>query len=115
MVASRCQQFTTHRSTLTHQISLPPSASKLVQTARLSFGSPAPSWHLASSSSTSPSSPMRDCISMHRLEGPVFGPEDETWEWVEEGDRIGVVAGWERDDESVDVKVQEFFDVERGT
>ena len=82
---------------------------------RLSFGSPAPSLHLASSFSTSPSSPTRDRIFMHRLEGPVFGPEDETWEWVEERVRIGVVAGWERDDESVDVKVQEFFDVERGT
>ena len=48
---------------------------------------------------------------MHRLEGPVFGPEDETWGWVEEGDRIGVVAGWECDDESVEVKFQ-VFDVE---
>ena len=74
---------------------------------------PAPSWHLASSFSTSPSSPMREHLFMHRMEGPVFGPEHEIWEWVEEGDRIAVVAGWECEGERAEMKFQEFFDVEK--
>ena len=48
---------------------------------------------------------------MHHIEGPIFGREDETWEWVEEGERIVVVAGWECEGEKMEMKFEEFFEV----
>ena len=56
------------------------------------------------------SSPMRELIFMHRIEG-----EDETWEWVEEGDRIVVVAGLECKGEKTEMRFEEFFEVEKST
>ena len=49
---------------------------------------------------------------MHRMEGRVFGADHEIWTWLEEGDRVAVVAGWECEGERGEMRFWEFYEME---
>jgi hypothetical protein len=45
------------------------------------------------------------------IEGRVLGPEHEIWEWLEEGDRIALVAGWECEGRRAEMRFWTWFEL----